>query len=100
MSGEFTTDGATLPLFFRRWIARNYPGWVLERIDRAGRFHDWLVYRYPNSLTHDRRRFVKLLRRFNIPRELVFLIHLGLWVYDHCPPRIKKKLQQTAGRHD
>ncbi len=93
---QFATDGATLPLFFRRWIARHYPEKTLDLIDRGGRYHDWLAFKYPDTETHNRKRFIKLLRRYGVESEVVEMINFGLWVYDHCPKWLQKKLKQTA----
>lgn len=96
MINIFETDGATLPLFFRRYIVRNYPPVVIELIDRGGEFHDALTYKYPRTATHNRRRFVKLLTRYSVPAELIKMINAGLWIYDHCPKWIQQKLQNTS----
>lgn len=90
------TDGATLPLFFRRWIVRNYSDEVISLIDRGGHFHDELAVKYPNTATHNRKRFIKLLRRYKIPNELVLLINFGLFVYDASPNFLKKILKKST----
>jgi len=89
------TDGATLPAFFRYWIEKNYPPEVIVLIDRAGRFHDWLTFKYPNTKTHNRYRFLKLLRRYGVPRELRIMINIGLCLYDTSPSWISRKLKQN-----
>jgi len=89
------TDGATLPAFFRKWIENKYPSEVIELIDRAGRFHDWLTFKYPNTKTHNRHRFIKLLKRYGVPRRLRIMINIGLWVYDTTPSWISRKLKQN-----
>jgi len=93
---DFVTDGATLPKFFRNWIVKHYPPWVIERIDRGGRFHDYLAWKYTKTAKHNRRRFIKLLRRYGIPLELRIMINFGLWVFDSSPPWLQKKWQATA----
>ena len=90
------TDGASLPLFFRHWIIINYGSQMMSLIDRAGHFHDELTFKYPNTATHNRRRFIRLLKRYKIPNELVIFINLGLFVYDISPPFLKKILKKKT----
>jgi len=90
------TDGASLPLFFRRWIVRNYGNDLMNLIDRGGHFHDELTFKYPNTATHNRKRFIRLLRRYKIPNELVLLINFGLFVYDASPNFLKKILKKST----
>lgn len=91
-----TSDGASLPLWFRGWIKDHYPANTLYLIDRAGRFHDWLEYRYPNTRDHNRKRFIKLLHRYGVEKKLVLLINFGLWTYDISPNWLRKKLKCTT----
>jgi len=90
------SDGASLPKFFRKWIISNYDEKVIALIDRAGRFHDWLTYKYPNTSKHNRKRFIKLLKRYKVQNELVRMINFGLWVYDISPNCLKRLLKRTA----
>lgn len=98
MGEIFTSDGATLPKSLRCFITVCYPSWVMQRIDRAGEFHDRLTYRYPHSTRNNRFRFVRLLRRFKIPAELVGVINLGLWVFDGLPLFLRDFLQRWVRR--
>jgi hypothetical protein len=90
-------DRASLPLFFRRFIERHYDPDVMVRIDRAGAFHDRLMAKYPRSRKHNRKRFIKLLRRFAVPTHLVTLIHMGVYVYDVAPKWLKRVFKKSAG---
>lgn len=90
------SDGATLPKFFRKWILRNYGEKTMNLIDRGGKFHDYLTYKYPNTAKHNRKRFIKLLKRYKVEKELVKMINFGLWVYDVSPNFLKKLLKRTA----
>jgi len=87
---------ASLPRLIRLWIEIGYPSWVIYRIDRAGRFHDYLTDTYPNTVEHNRRSFIKLLERFEIPGEIVTTLHVGLWIYDHLPTYIQARLKRTT----
>ena len=88
---------ASLPLFFRKWIITHYDVRIIERIDRAGKFHDELMVRYPRSRTHNRRRFKKHLQRLRVPDELVFVIWIGVFVYDISPSKLKTLFKKSAG---
>ena len=88
------SDGASIPKFFRRFINKHYGSEVMGLIDRAGRFHDYLTNKYPNNKTHNRKRFIKLLNKYNIPTLLIKLINFGLWIYDISPDWIARKLKQ------
>jgi len=88
---------ASLPLFFRTWITKHYGDDVIMRIDRAGKFHDELMGKYPRSAKHNRRRFKKHLNRLNVPGELVCVIICGLFVYDISPASLKRLFKKSAG---
>ena len=90
------SDGASLPKFFRKWILRKYGEETMALIDRAGKFHDYLTYKYPNTAKHNRKSFIKLLRRYKIPKKLVKMINFGLWLYDISPSCLKRLLKRTA----
>lgn len=90
------SDGATLPKFFRKWILRNYGEDEMALIDRAGKFHDYLTEKYPNTTKHNRKRFIKLLKRYKVANELVRMINFGLCLYDISPKFLKKLLRRTA----
>jgi len=92
----YPSDGATLPKFFRSWIEDNYDPEVIALIDRAGVYHDWLTLRYPNTASHNRRRFIKQLKRYGVPMHLVRIIHVGLWLFDHFPKKLQDYLQKKA----
>ena len=96
MDKEFTTDGASLPAPLRLFIESYYPERVMVLIDRAGVFHDLLTYKHPNTATHNRLRFIKLLGRLDIPIELIRLINFGLWVYDLSPQWLKTKFKSSV----
>lgn len=87
---------ASLPRSFRKHIVEDYPKWVIEDIDRAGKIHDWLTDEYPKQTTKNRKTFIKLLKKYQIPKKLTRKIHFGLWVYDHMPNFIKSKLKRTT----
>jgi len=88
------TDGASIPTLLREYILCNYGPEIMYRIDRAGDFHDILTNKYPNTTAHNRRRFIKQLTRYRIPRELVVIIHIGLYLYDHMPTRLATWVKQ------
>lgn len=90
------TDGASLPIIFRNWIIISYGHEIMSLIDRAGHFHDELTIKYPNTTTHNRKRFIKLLRRYKIPKKLVIIINLGLFIYDISPSFLKKLMKKTT----
>jgi hypothetical protein len=90
------TDGASLPKFFRNWIIWHCGQDVMSLIDRAGVFHDWLTYKYPNTEKHNRKSFIKLLNRYKIDKKLVWSINFGLWIYDISPDSLKKLLKRTT----
>jgi len=90
------TDGASLPIFFRNYIVISYGHDIMFLIDRAGHFHDELTIKYPNTAAHNRRRFIKLLMRFKIPKKLVVMINLGLFIYDISPSLLKKLFKKTT----
>ena len=93
---NFTTDGATLPLFFRRWIRKNYALTVLFRIDQAGVFHDMLVWQFRDRVALNRRLFIKELHKLDVPVELIWMINLGLWIFDISPAWLQVKMQEAA----
>ena len=90
------SDGATLPKFFRKWILKKYGEETMALIDRGGKFHDYLTYKYPNTAKHNRKSFIKLLKRYKIPKKLVKMINFGLWMYDISPNCLKRLLKRTA----
>ena len=92
------SDGASIPEFFRKWILRNYGEEKMALIDRAGKFHDYLTDEYPNTTKHNRKRFIKLLNRYEVEKELVKMINFGLWVYDISPYFLKKLLKRTVSQ--
>ena len=71
------SDGASLPKFFRKWILKKYGEETM-------------------SLKHNRKSFIKLLRRYKIPKKLVKMINFGLWLYDLSPSCLKRLLKRTA----
>ena len=93
---EFTTDGASLPLFFRRFVTNRYPKTTIVKIDRAGVFHDLLTHKYPKTPNYNRKRFVKLLKKYKIDIELIYAINLALWLFDISPDWLQKKMKQTT----
>ena len=90
------SDGASLPKFFRKWILKKYGEDLMALIDRAGKFHDYLTFKYPNTAKHNRKSFIKLLKRYKIPKKLVKMINFGLWLYDISPCFLKRLLKRTA----
>ena len=93
------SDGASIPMFFRQWIIFRYGYATMYLIDRGGRFHDYLTNKYPNTKRHNRKRFIKLLNKYDIPKLLVRTINVGLFLYDISPKwlaRYLKKKQQKA----
>jgi len=70
---------------------------MLRRIDAAGAMHDRLMEKYPRSVKHNRRRFIKSLRRLRIDIELIDMIHAGLFIYDISPMWLKRLMKHTAG---
>jgi len=90
------SDGASIPKPLRAKILKKYGQETLDLIDRAGKFHDWLTYKYPNTRTHNRRSFIKLLRRYGIPNELVLKINFGLWIYDISPCWLQRRFKSTV----
>jgi len=88
------SDGASIPKFFRKYINKHYGAATMDKIDRAGKFHDYLTNKYPNNKTHNRKRFIKLLNKYSIPCELIKLINLGLWTYDILPDWIARKVRK------
>ena len=93
------SDGASVPMFFRQWIICRYGYATMSLIDRAGMFHDYLTNKYPNTKRHNRKRFIKLLNKYGIPKLLVRTINVGLFIYDISPDwlaRYLKKKQQKS----
>ena len=93
------SDGASIPMFFRQWIICRYGYPTMALIDRGGKFHDYLTYKYPNTKRHNRKRFIKLLNKYGVPKQLVRTINVGLFLYDISPAwfaRYMKKKQQEA----
>lgn len=93
------SDGASIPMFFRQWIICRYGYHTMSLIDRGGKFHDYLTNKYPNTKRHNRKRFIKLLNKYGIPKLLVRTINVGLFLYDISPKwlaRYLKKKQQKS----
>jgi len=70
---------------------------MIRRIDAAGAMHDRLMEKYPRSVTHNRRRFIKSLHRLHVYIELIDIIHVGLFIYDISPVWLKLWFKKTAG---
>ena len=87
---------ASLPSFYRRYIKWRSPTWVIQRIDKNGRIHDWLTYIHPKKIDKNRSDFIGLLHKDSIPSELIIQIHFGVWVYDKSPHYIKRILKKTT----
>ena len=68
----------------------------MDAIDEIGKFHDYEMDQGIDK-TRSRRRFVRNLKRApEVPTCLVYVLWLGLLVYDLSPKWLKKLFKKTV----
>jgi hypothetical protein len=93
---KLRNDGASLPLWFRRYVRAAYGVEMLKKIDKAGHLHDALMDRHPERLFYNRLLFYTQLYILGVSVSLIRQISVGLCVYDACPSWLKRMLKKTT----
>lgn len=85
---------AILPKYYRFYIVRTRPMWVMQRIDRATKFYEWFKWRYPKNHKENREAYARILVKYKIPESIVNKIYIGTMIYDASPMWLKYLLKK------